>query len=61
MRSSEPGDEQDLCRQLGSNNVTVIDGATNSVTTVAAGTGPASVAVNPVTNRSMSPTPAATT
>ena len=35
----------------GSNNVTVIDGSTNSTTTVAAGTQPQAVAVNPVTNR----------
>ena len=35
----------------GSANVTVIDGATNSTTTVAAGTGPSAVAVNPVTNK----------
>jgi YVTN family beta-propeller protein len=35
----------------GSNNVTVIDGATNSTATVAAGTSPQSVAVNPVTNK----------
>src|SRR5712664_1724176 len=35
----------------GSNNVTVIDGATNTTTTVAAGTTPAGVAVNPVTNK----------
>ena len=34
----------------GSNNVTVIDGATNATTTVAAGT-PYAVAVNPVTNK----------
>ncbi len=34
-----------------SGNVTVIDGATNATTTVPAGTGPYSVAVNPVTNR----------
>jgi YVTN family beta-propeller protein len=34
-----------------SNNVTVIDGATNATTTVAAGTQPISVAVNPVTTK----------
>ncbi len=34
-----------------SNNVTVIDGATNATTTVAAGSSPYSVAVNPVTNK----------
>ena len=34
----------------GSSNVTVIDGATNSTTTVAAGN-PYAVAVNPVTNK----------
>src|SRR5256884_530428 len=34
-----------------SNNVTVIDGATNTTTTVSAGTNPAAVAVNPVTNK----------
>jgi YVTN family beta-propeller protein len=34
-----------------SNDVTVIDGATNSTTTVAAGTNPEAVAVNPATNR----------
>jgi YVTN family beta-propeller protein len=36
---------------LYSNNVTVIDGATNTTTTVAVGGGPAVVAVNPVTNK----------
>ena len=35
----------------GSSNVTVIDGATNATTTVAAGTYPYAVAVNPVTNK----------
>jgi YVTN family beta-propeller protein len=35
----------------GSSNVTVIDGATNDTTTVAAGTSPYAVAVNPVTNK----------
>ena len=35
----------------GSNDVTVIDGATNATTTVAVGTGPAAVAVNPATNK----------
>ena len=35
----------------GSNDVTVIDGATNTPTTVAAETLPAAVAVNPVTNK----------
>ncbi|MFM7293962.1 MAG: YncE family protein, partial [Burkholderiales bacterium] len=35
----------------GSNNVTVIDGATNTTTTVAVGTTPWAVAVNPVTNK----------
>jgi YVTN family beta-propeller protein len=34
-----------------SNNVTVIDGATNGTTTVAVGTNPATVTVNPVTNK----------
>ena len=34
-----------------SNNVTVIDGATNSTTTVPVGHRPAAVAVNPVTNK----------
>jgi DNA-binding beta-propeller fold protein YncE len=34
-----------------SNNVTVIDGATNNTTTVAAGTWPYAVAVNPNTNQ----------
>ena len=34
-----------------SNNVTVIDGATNSTTTVAAGVGPDGLAVNPVSNK----------
>ena len=34
----------------GSDNVTVIDGATNATTTVAAGS-PRAVAVNPVTNK----------
>ena len=36
---------------VGSNNVTVIDGATNTTTTVAAGSDPIAVAVNPVTNK----------
>jgi YVTN family beta-propeller protein len=36
---------------LNSNNVTVIDGATNIMTTVAAGTNPNAVAVNQVTNK----------
>jgi YVTN family beta-propeller protein len=36
---------------VGSNNVTVIDGAANTTTTVAAGTSPRAVAVNPVTNK----------
>src|SRR5258707_13125242 len=35
----------------GSNNVTVIDGATNTTTTVAAGTTPSGVAVDPGTNK----------
>ena len=35
----------------GSDNVTVIDGATNATTTVAAGTWPQAVGVNPVTNK----------
>ena len=35
----------------GSNNVTVIDGATNATSTVAAGDHPIAVAVNPVTNK----------
>ena len=34
-----------------SDNVTVIDGATNATTTVAVGTNPYAVAVNPVTNK----------
>ena len=36
---------------LNSNNVTVIDGSNNSTTTVATGTFPLAVAVNPVTNK----------
>ena len=32
-------------------SVTVIDGTNNSTTTVAAGSGPIAVAVNPVTNK----------
>ena len=36
---------------LSSANVTVIDGATNATTTVAAGSNPWGVAVNPVTNK----------
>ena len=36
---------------FGSNNVTVIDGATNGTTTVAAGTHPYFVAANPATNK----------
>jgi YVTN family beta-propeller protein len=35
----------------GSDNVTIVDGATNSTTIVAAGTTPSGIAVNPVTNR----------
>ena len=35
----------------GSDNVTVIDGATNATTTVTAWTTPSAVAVNPVTNK----------
>src|SRR5439155_920452 len=35
----------------GSNNVTVIDGATNATTTVAVGLNPFYLAVNPVTNK----------
>ena len=35
----------------GGDSVTVIDGATNSTTTVAVGTMPSAVAVNPVTNK----------
>ena len=35
----------------GSNNVTVIDGATLATTTVAVGTAPTDIAVNPVTNK----------
>src|SRR4029077_20926347 len=34
-----------------SNNVTVIDGATNATTTVGVGSSPLAVAVNPVTNK----------
>src|SRR4051812_11033836 len=34
-----------------SNNVTVIDGATNATTTVGAGKAPVALAVNPVTNK----------
>ena len=34
-----------------SNNITVIDGATNATTTVSSGNGPVAVAVNPVTNK----------
>ncbi len=44
-----------------SNNVTVIDGATNSPTTVIVGTSPSSVAVNPVTNKIYVANQAATT
>ena len=51
VAGSEPRDEQDLRRQRGSNNVTVIDGATNSTTTVQVGIKPQAVAVNPVTNK----------
>ena len=36
---------------LGSNTVTVIDGATNSTNTVTAGSFPFALAVNPVTNQ----------
>ncbi|MDQ3713759.1 MAG: hypothetical protein M3388_16275 [Acidobacteriota bacterium] len=35
----------------GSDSVTVINGTNNSTTTVAAGTDPYAVAVNPITNR----------
>ncbi len=34
-----------------SNTITVIDGATNATTTIAAGTSPNTVAINPVTNK----------
>ena len=50
-RGGESGDQQDLRGQHGSANVTVIDGATNTTATVAAGTHPYAVAVNPVTNK----------
>ncbi len=40
-----------------SNNVTVIDGATNNTTTVVAGTQPFNVAVNPLTNKIYVPNP----
>ncbi len=36
---------------IASNNVTMIDGATNSTITVSGGTNPGSLAVNPVTNK----------
>ena len=36
---------------FGSDDVTVIDGATNAASTVGVGTNPAAVAVNPVTNK----------
>src|SRR5438445_13898925 len=36
---------------INSENGTVIDGATNATTTVNAGVGPESIAVNPVTNK----------
>ena len=36
---------------MNSNNVTVIDGASNTTTTVSVGSGPQAVAVNPATNQ----------
>ena len=48
----EPGDQQDLRRQLGSGTVTVIDGATNTHHDRYRGQPvPCAVAVNPVTNK----------
>ena len=48
----QPGHQQNLIGEYtNSNNVTVIDGATNAITTLAAGTTPRAVAVNPVTNK----------
>ena len=48
----ESGHQQDLRSQPErSNTVTVIDGASNTTSTVAVGSNPAAVAVNPVTNK----------
>jgi YVTN family beta-propeller protein len=46
-----PNTNQIYVANLQSNTVTVIDGATNNTTTVAAGTNPVYVAVNPNTNK----------
>ena len=50
-RGGEPGDQQDLCGNDGSGNVTVIDGATNTVTTRGRRGPIRAVAVNPVTDK----------
>ena len=49
--AGQPGDQQDLRRQLNGNSVTVIDGATNAVTDVAVGSAPDGLAINTVTNK----------
>ena len=36
---------------IGSNTITVMQGATNATTTLTAGTGPSALSVNPVTNK----------
>ena len=46
-----PVTNQIYVANINSNNVTVIDGVTNSTATVAAGTNPTAVAINPVTNK----------
>ena len=52
FRGGEPGDQQDLCGQLWREYyLTVIDGATNFITTVHARSIPRFCAVNPVTNQ----------
>ena len=49
--AADPATDQVYVANLGSANVTVINGATNATTTVAAGTRPTAIAVNPVTNQ----------
>ena len=49
--AADPATNQVYVANLGSANVTIINGATNATTTVAAGTRPTAIAVNPVTNQ----------
>jgi len=54
MGGSEPADDKIYVTNNVSNNVTVIDGASNTVTaTVSVGSSPISVAVNPMTNTNL--------